>query len=142
MNKQKLDEQIASLSAVYSVGLEAMNLIGSKLELMLFQNGQSFSYEAKMHQTMIKQGLKRIQAGLDFFEANYLPLLVTDDGKNDSVSTSNALLKDANQVARTLCQMYNKNVKNTSISDEVINYFNLKEYEDKGTDSTRSEESK
>lgn len=142
MNKQKLDEQIASLSAVYSVGLEAVNLIGSKLELMLFQNGQSFSYEAKMHQTMIKQGLKRIQAGLDFFEANYLPLLVTDDGKNDSVSTSNALLKDANQVARTLCQMYNKNVKNTSISDEVINYFNLKEYEDKGTDSTRSEESK
>ena len=91
---------------------------------------------------MIKQGLKRVQAGLEFFESNYLPLLVTDDGKTDCNSTSEAMLNDANQVARTLCLMYNKNVKNTSISEEVINYFNLKKYEDKGTDSPGSEESK
>lgn len=142
MTKQKLNEQIASLSAVYCIGLEAMSLIGSKLELMFFQNGQAFSHEAKMHQTMIKQGLKRVQAGLEFFESNYLPLLVTDDGKTDCNSTSEAMLNDANQVARTLCLMYNKNVKNTSISEEVINCFNLKKYEDKGTDSPGSEESK
>lgn len=133
MTKQKLDEQISCLSAVYYVTLEAANLMASKLELMMFQVGQTFTHEAKMHQTMIKQGMQRTKQGLDFFEANVLPLLTTDDNKTDCNSTSEALLKDANQIVRTLCQMYNKNIKSNKISEDIINSFNLKNYEDKGT---------
>ena len=133
MTKQKLDEQIGCLSAVYYVTLEAANLMASKLELLMFQDNQTFAHEAKMHLTMIKQGMKRTKQGLDFFESNVLPLLVTDDGKTDSLSTSNALLNDANQIVRTLCKMYNKNVKSTKISDDIINSFNLKHYENEGT---------
>ena len=133
MTKQKLDEQIGALSAVYYVTLEAANLIGSKLELMMFQAGQTFTQEAKMHHNMIKQGMRRTKQGLDFFEDNVVSLLTTDDGKTDFTSTSEALLTDANQVVRTLCKMYNKNIKSTKISEDIINSFNLKIHEDKGT---------
>lgn len=140
MTKQKLDEQIGCLSAVYYVALEAISLINSKLELMMFQSGQTFTHEAKMHYTMIQQGMKRTKQGLDFFELNVIPLLVTEEGKTDCVSTSEALLKDANQIARTLCQMYNKNMKSTKISEDIINSFNLTSYEDEGTNIAGGEE--